>query len=47
MTGSILVGRSIGRSLSDIWMRKRAVEKVVQVLSGELTRYPCNKSMMK
>jgi S1-C subfamily serine protease len=28
-------------------LRKRAAEKVVRVLSGELPRYPCNKPMMK
>jgi S1-C subfamily serine protease len=28
-------------------LRKRAAEKVVRVLSGELPRYPCNEPMMK
>jgi D-isomer specific 2-hydroxyacid dehydrogenase, NAD binding domain/ABC transporter substrate binding protein len=28
-------------------LRKRAAEKVVRVLSGELPRYPCNKPRMK
>jgi hypothetical protein len=37
------LGWSLDRKVRYLDLRKRAAEKVVRVLSGELPRYPCNK----